>query len=91
MVKNLDKDEKIQGDAEELTMHAYHPRHKWEHMTDVYKENERWKASERFIFFKLNKVRKMSHSNAKTKHMETNAGYNGRSECPEIEVMRLKR
>lgn len=40
MVKNLDKDEKIRGDAEELTTHAYQLRHKWEHMTEVYKENE---------------------------------------------------
>lgn len=52
MVKHLERDEKIRSDAGELTMHAYQLRHKWEHMTEVYKENEERKASERFFFFK---------------------------------------
>lgn len=51
MVKHLERDEKIRSDAGELTMHAYQLRHKWEHMTEVYKENEERKASERFFFF----------------------------------------
>lgn len=32
------------------------------------------------FFFKLNKARKILHSNAEKKHMETNAGCNDRSE-----------